>query len=99
MFFSRSTQAAMQSRHLAAATSLDSDESAHASSLHRALLRLFHSHTPSSVAAAIATAARLVALRISLRTAVLAHVSFSFCMSPSSFFACLVSFQTAPNFL
>lgn len=130
MFSSRSTQAAMQSRHLAAAfSSLSSAESAHASALHRALLRLFHSrlrwqaaakrpgfaalsrglinrsrwkpginsahsHTPSSVAAAIATAARLVALRISLRTAVLAHVSFSFCMSPSSLF-CL--FGVDPN--
>ena len=39
---------------------------------------LFHFHTPSSVAAAIATAARRVALRISLRTAVLAHVWSSF---------------------
>lgn len=38
---------------------------------------LFHSTAPSSVAAPIATAARLVALRISRRSAVLAHVSFS----------------------
>lgn len=34
---------------------------------HRDACGLFHSHTPGSVAAAIATAARLVALRISLR--------------------------------
>lgn len=37
-----------------------------------------HSHTPSKAAAAIATAARLAARRISLRTAVLAHVWSSF---------------------
>lgn len=66
---------------------------------------LFHSHTPSKAAAAIATAARLVALRISLRTAVLAHVSFlpiacsPFCVDGLNhvFFARLVSFRTAPN--
>lgn len=40
----------------------------------------FHS-TPSSRTAASATAARLVALRISRRTAVLAQVSCSFCIA------------------
>lgn len=41
----------------------------------RGVRGLFHFHTPSSAAAAIATAARLVARRISLRTAVLAQGS------------------------
>lgn len=41
-------------------------------------MRAPHSHTPSSVAAAIATAARLVALRISRRSAVVAQVWSSF---------------------
>ena len=61
--------------------------------------RSSHSHTPSNAAAAIATAARLVARRISRRTAVLAQVwsSFSFGMSPVSFFARLASLRTDPN--
>lgn len=58
---------------------------------------LFHSTNPSSLAAAIATAARLAARRTSLRNAALAHVSFSFCMSSSSFFARSLSIRTAPN--
>lgn len=42
---------------------------------------LFHFHSPSSCAAAMATAARLAARRISLRTAALAQVSCSFCIA------------------
>lgn len=55
----------------------------------RGVRGLFHSHTPSSAAAAIATAARLVALRIKRRTAVLAQVwsvSCRFVMTASSVF-------------
>lgn len=53
-----------------------------------------HSHTPSSVAAAIATAARLVALRISRRTAVLAHVS---CIKSSLTSLSMRSLSQAPK--
>lgn len=54
----------------------------------------FHSHTPSSLAAAIATAARLVALRISRRTAVLAHVS---CIKSSLTSLSMRSLSQAPK--
>lgn len=56
----------------------------------------FHSTNPSSLAAAIATAARLAARRISLRTAALAQgsVSCRFVMAPSLFFC---PFAVDPN--
>lgn len=57
--------------------------------LHCRARGLFHFHSPSSCAAAMATAARLAARRISLRTAALAHVSSVSCrfvMTPSSVF-------------